>query len=61
MKLTNVLAQNMDMYYVLLLYDLICLQIMQTLNGGGVLGLLCYKLITIVNCYLETGLTCIVY
>ena len=24
------------------------------------LGLLCYKLITIVNCYLETGLTCIV-
>ena len=26
-----------------------------------VLGLLCYKLITIVNCYLETGLTCIVY
>ena len=30
-------------------------------NGGGVLGLLCYKLITIVNCYLETGLTCIVY
>ena len=38
-----------------------CLQIMQTLNGGGVLGLLCYKLITVVNCYLETGLTCIVY
>ena len=31
---------------------------MQTLNGGGVLGPLCYKLITIVNCYLETGLTC---
>ena len=28
---------------------------MQTLNGGGVLGPLCYmyKLITIVNCYLE--------
>ena len=25
------------------------------------LGLLCYKLITIVNCYLETGLTCFVY
>ena len=38
-----------------------CLQIMQTLNGGGVLGPLCYKLITIVNCYLETGLTCFVY
>ena len=32
---------------------------MQTLNGG-VLGPLCYKLITIVNCYLETGLLCIV-
>ena len=27
---------------------------MQTLNGGGVLGPFCYKLITIVNCYLET-------
>ena len=26
-----------------------------------VLGPLCYKLITIVNCYLETGLTCFVY
>ena len=40
-----------------------CLQIMQTLNGGGVLGPLSYmyKLITIVNCYLETGLTCFVY
>ena len=38
-----------------------CLQIMQTLNGGVVLGPLCYKLITIVNCYLETGLTCFVY
>ena len=41
-----------------------CLQIMQTLktlNGGGVLGPLCYKLITVVNCYLETGLSCIVY
>ena len=38
-----------------------CLQIMQTLNGGGVLGPLCYKLITIVNCYLETGLNCFVY
>ena len=25
------------------------------------LSLLCYKLITIVNCYLETGLSCIVY
>ena len=32
-----------------------CLQIMQTLNGRGVLGPLSYKLITIVNCYLETG------
>ena len=31
---------------------------MQTLNGGGVLGPLCYKLITIVNCYLETGYSC---
>ena len=51
MKLINVLAQNMDMYYVLLL---ICLQIMQTLNGGGVLGPLYYKLITTVNCYLKT-------
>ena len=38
-----------------------CLQIMQTLNGGGVLGHLCYKLITIVNCYLEADLTCFVY
>ena len=38
-----------------------CLQIMQTPNGGGVLGPLCYKLITTVNCYLETGLSCIVY
>ena len=38
-----------------------CLQIMQTLNGGGVLGPLCYELITIVNCYLEAGLTCFVY
>ena len=38
-----------------------CLQIMQTLNGGGVLDPLCYGLITIVNCYLETGLSCIVY
>ena len=25
------------------------------------LGPLCYKLITIVNCYLETGLSCNVY
>ena len=25
------------------------------------LGPLCYKLITVVNCYLETGLSCIVY
>ena len=25
------------------------------------LGPLCYKLITIVNCYLEAGLTCFVY
>ena len=38
-----------------------CLQIMQSLNGGGVLGPLYYKLITIVNWYLETGLSCIVY
>ena len=38
-----------------------CLQIMQTRNDGGVLGPLCYKLITIVNYYLETGLSCIVY
>ena len=38
-----------------------CLQIMQTLNGEGVLGPLCYKLITIVDCYIETGLTCFVY
>ena len=30
---------------------------MQTLNGGEVLG----PKITIVNCYLETGLSCIVY
>ena len=34
---------------------------MQTLNGGGVLGPLCYGLVTIVNCYLEAGLTCFVY
>ena len=27
--------------------------VMQTLNGGGVLGPLCYKLITIVNYYVE--------
>ena len=27
----------------------------------SLLGPLCYKLITIVNCYLETGLTCFVY
>ena len=26
-----------------------------------VLGPLCYKLFTVVNCYLETGLSCIVY
>ena len=26
-----------------------------------VLGPLCFKLITIVNCYLEAGLTCFVY
>ena len=38
-----------------------CLQIMHTLNDGGVLGPLCYELITIVNWYLETGLSCIVY
>ena len=38
-----------------------CLQIMQTLNSGGVLGPLCYELITIVSCYLETDLTCFVY
>ena len=38
-----------------------CLQIMQTLNGGGVLGPLCYELITVVNCYLEADLTCFVY
>ena len=37
-----------------------CLQIMQHLKGG-VLGPLCYKLITIVNYYLEIGLSCIVY
>ena len=36
-------------------------QIMQTLNVGGVFGPLCYKLITIVGCYLGTGLSCIVY
>ena len=46
------------MYYY---YMINVFQIMQTLNGGGVLGPLCYKLITIVNCYLETGLTCFVY
>ena len=27
----------------------------------ALLGPLCYKLITIGNCYLETGLSCIVY
>ena len=32
------------------------LQIMQILNGGGGLGPLRYKLITIVNCYLEKKL-----
>ena len=30
-------------------------------SGGGVLGPLCYKLITIVKCYLEADLTCFVY
>ena len=30
-------------------------------NEYQLLGPLCYKLITIVNCYLETGLSCIVY
>ena len=30
-------------------------------NESSMLGPLCYKLITIVNCYLETGLTCFVY
>ena len=34
---------------------------MHTPNGGGVLGPLCYKLNTIVYCYLETGLSYIVY
>ena len=29
--------------------------------GKRVLGPLCHKLITIVNCYLEAGLTCFVY
>ena len=38
-----------------------CLQIMQTLNGGGVLGPLCYWLITVVDCCLEADLTCFVY
>ena len=38
-----------------------CLQIMQTLNGGGVLGPLCYKIVTIVTYYVETGLSCLVY
>ena len=32
---------------------------MQPLHGEGVLGPLCYKLITIANCYLESGLSCI--
>ena len=31
-----------------------CLQIMQTLKGGGALGPLCYKFITVVNYYLES-------
>ena len=30
-------------------------------NNNILLGPLCYKLITIVNCYLEAGLTCFVY
>ena len=30
-------------------------------NAGGMIGPLCYKLIAIVNCYLETGLTCFVF
>ena len=34
---------------------------MQTLNGEGVLGPLCYKLITVANCYLESGLSCIFF
>ena len=32
-------------------------EIMQTLYSGGVLGPLCYKLIIIVNYYVETGLS----
>ena len=31
------------------------------LNTNKLLGPLCYKLITIVNCYLEADLTCFVY
>ena len=34
---------------------------MKHLNGGECYGSLCNKLITIVNYYLETGLSCIVY
>ena len=34
MKLTNVLAQNMDMYYVLLLYDKCVCKLCKLLTAG---------------------------
>ena len=44
--------------------ELLCLQTVTYIHKHfdiHVLGPLCYKLITIVNCYLETGFTCFVY
>ena len=36
-------------------------EVWHTKGPNLMLGPLCYKLITIVNCYLEAGLTCFVY
>ena len=36
-------------------------EIFQQVSLNNMLGPLCYKLITIVNCYLEADLTCFVY
>ena len=38
----------------------LALSALPTIPECKMLGPLCYKLITIVNCYLETGLSCIV-
>ena len=58
MKLTALLLKTWAyiIYYVICLN---CLQFMQILNSGG--SVRPSLLITVVNCYLETGLSCIVY